>query len=201
MFLPCLILIIGAPLVASDLPATYQPLSYNERLEPRSLDDISLVVVHATELPDLETARDYGERIHYSGSVTGNSGHFYIDRDGRIEQWIDLNRVAHHVAGHNRHSIGIELVNRGRFPHWLDSRHQRWQESVTDAQINALVRLLDQLENQLPSLRQIAGHDHLDQRRVEASDDPGIKVRRKVDPGPDFPWPEILKRSGLERLD
>ena len=71
------------------------------------------MVIHATELPDMETAREYGERIHHDESRTGNSGHFYIDRDGRIEQWVPLDRVAHHVRGHNRDSVGIELVNGG----------------------------------------------------------------------------------------
>ena len=43
--------------------------------------DVDLVVIHCTELPDLAIAREYGERVlHDNGS--GNSGHFYIDRDG-----------------------------------------------------------------------------------------------------------------------
>jgi len=50
------------------------PLPYEERLESRPSARIDLVVVHCTELPDLATAREYGEReLHASG--TGNSGH------------------------------------------------------------------------------------------------------------------------------
>mgnify|MGYP001024306338 CR=1 FL=1 len=195
-----LLMIPWIPAVASDSSVTFNPLSYNDRLESRSLEDISLVVLHATELPDLATAREYGERIHYEASVTGNSGHFYIDRNGRIEQWVDLTRVAHHVTGHNRTSVGIELVNLGRFPNWLDSRHQSWQEPITDAQIDALKALLTELEQALPELRHIAGHDQLDSRRVKASDDPTITVRRKIDPGPDFPWDQLLDSIDLNRL-
>jgi N-acetylmuramoyl-L-alanine amidase len=186
--------------MAGEPAIAFKPLAYHDRLETRSLEDITLIVLHATELPDLETAREYGERIHYEESVTGNSGHFYIDRDGRIEQWVDLGRVAHHVAGHNRPSIGIELVNRGRYPNWLDSRHQGWQESTAAAQLKALERLIARLRDELPRLTHIAGHDQLDPRRVEASDDPGITVRRKIDPGPDFPWAELLDSIDLERL-
>lgn len=176
-----------------------QPLSYNQRLERRSLESIELVVVHATELPDLAMAREYGERVHYTESGTGNSGHFYIDRDGSIEQWVDLDRVAHHVANQNTNSIGIELVNLGRYPNWLDSRHQDWQESSSEAQIESLIALLLALKSELPALRWIAGHDELDQRLVAASDDPGLEVRRKLDPGPDFPWARVETTSGLAR--
>jgi N-acetylmuramoyl-L-alanine amidase len=185
--------------LANELAIPFKPLSYNDQLEARALDDIELVVVHATELPDLATAREYGERIHYDESGTGNSGHFYIDRDGTIEQWVALDRVAHHVAGHNRGSVGIELVSLGRYPHWLDSRHQHWQEAINPAQIRSLIRLLQHLQSRLANLRAIAGHDQLDPRRVEASDDPRLEVRRKIDPGPDFPWAEILESIDLER--
>lgn len=177
-----------------------KPLSYNQQLERRSLDSIEGVVIHATELPDLAMAREYGERIHYPESGTGNSGHFYIDRDGSTEQWVDLDRVAHHVANHNANTIGIEMVNLGRYPHWLASNHQQWQEGMTQAQITALIALLRSLTKQLPSLRWLAGHDQLDTRQVEASDDPSKTLRRKLDPGPDFPWSHVVAASKLEKL-
>ena len=191
--------------MTTTLPDTdYQPLSYVDRLEARSIDSIEMVVIHATELPDLETAREYGERIHYEDSGTGNSGHFYIDRDGSVEQWVPLERVAHHVRGHNQRSVGIELVNRGRWPKWLDSGNQVWPEDYSAEQIEALAVLLQTLQSRLPGLRYVAGHDDLDTGMVDASDDPAIKVRRKVDPGPLFPWDRIessvhLKRSSTNR--
>jgi N-acetylmuramoyl-L-alanine amidase len=176
-------------------------LTYNDRLQLRDTGSIELVVIHATELPDLAMAREYGERIHYPDSGTGNSGHFYIDRDGSIEQWVELDRVAHHVADHNSNSIGIELVNLGRYPNWLASNHQQWQEPVSEAQLTALTRLLGNLKNELPNLCWLAGHDELDQRLVPASDDPSIEVRRKLDPGPDFPWNRVETSCGLRRWD
>lgn len=177
-----------------------RPLSYAHRLQPRALDEIELVVIHATELPDLAMAREYGERVHYPDSGTGNSGHFYVDRDGSIEQWVGLDRVAHHVAGHNANSIGIELVNLGRYPNWLASDHQRWQEDITDAQIESLNRLLQSLKSELPGLHWIAGHDQLDTREVQAIDNATRLVRRKLDPGPGFPWTDVESASGLARF-
>lgn len=175
-------------------------LSYNNYLQARALDAIEQAVIHATELPDLVMAREYGDRIHYPESGTGNSGHFYIDRDGSVEQWVKLDRIAHHVAGHNERSVGIELVNRGRYPDWLDSRHQVWPETCPAEQIAALIGLLVALKKELPNLKFIAGHDELDTRKVPASDNPDIRVARKLDPGPDFPWTEVVAGCSLERL-
>ena len=186
-----------------------RPLSYVERLDRRSPDEIRRVVIHATELPDLATAREYAERIHYADSRTGNAGHFYIDRDGAVELWVPLDRIAHHVRDHNADSIGIELVHIGRWPDWLASGSQEWTEPFTDAQIRSLIELLRALQAELPSLETVTGHDRLDTRRVPASDDPAIRVRRKLDPGPTFPWSRVLDavdlvglaRRGLREFD
>jgi len=176
-----------------------RPLPYVERLQSRALADVDLVVIHCTELPGLATAREYGERIvHASG--TGNSGHYYIDRDGSIERHVPDERVAHHVRGQNEHSIGIELVNTGRWPDWFDSRRQAMAEPYPDAQIDALLDLLAHLRAALPSLRHIAGHEDLDTDTITASDDGAKQVRRKLDPGPMFPWQRVMAACGLQRL-
>ncbi len=174
-------------------------LPYVERLDPRDPARIRRIVIHATELPDLSTAREYGERIHHEQSRTGNSGHFYIDREGRIERWVPIDRIAHHVRGHNADTIGIELVNTGRYPDWFDSRRQDWTEPYPDAQIDALVRLVRALKNELADLEALVGHDQLDLDRVQASDDPANTVRRKTDPGPAFPWGRLTDATGLPR--
>lgn len=177
-----------------------EPLPYADALSARPSGEIDLVVVHCTELPDLAMARDYGERVLYPASGTGNSGHYYIDRDGGIVEYVDPARIAHHTRGYNPRSIGIELVNIGRYPHWLDSRHQAMDEAYTEDQIEALVALLRDLHARIPSLALIAGHEDLDLDEVEASDDPELKVRRKRDPGPRFPWQRVLAAVPLERI-
>jgi N-acetylmuramoyl-L-alanine amidase len=176
------------------------PLPYESRLALRPPAQIDLIVLHCTELPDLQTARAYGERVHYAESGTGNSGHYYIDRDGTIHQWVARDRVAHHTRGYNERSIGIELVNTGRFPKWLDAGHQAMDEAYPPAQIESLIGLLTLLETAVPSLRSIAGHEDLDTTEVPASDDPTVLVRRKRDPGPLFPWDDVMRATSLVRL-
>ena len=175
------------------------PLAYVEKLEARPIDTVELVVIHCTELPDLAEARIAGERVLYP-SGTGNSGHFYIDRDGQVHVWVPLDRVAHHVRGHNARSVGIELVNRGRYPDWLASTSQRMDQPYTAEQIAALRARLVDLQARLPNLREIAGHEDLDTEQVPASDDPSRRVFRKRDPGPLFPWGEVLAESPLVRV-
>ena len=174
------------------------PLPYIQALPERTADAVTRVVIHCTELPDLATARDYGEKVQHA-SGTGNSGHYYIDRDGTIHRYVPGTRMANHVRGHNPDSIGIELVNLGRYPDWTDSRHQQMTEPYPDVQISALCELLAQLRREFPALREIASHEELDTDLVPASDAPDRQVRRKLDPGPQFPWGEVLLVSGLVR--
>jgi len=176
-----------------------QPLPYAAKLPERPAGAVTLVVIHCTELPDLATAREYGEKVLYD-SGAGNSGHYYIDRNGAVYRYVPGTRVAHHVRGWNPSSIGIELVNRGRYPDWFDSGNQTMTEPYAAAQIAALRALLAQLRLDFPNLHEIAGHEDLDTATVEASDDPSLQVPRKRDPGPRFPWPQVLAGCGLERL-
>src|SRR5690606_18043631 len=169
-----------------DLAIHDWPLAYESRLDERPRSAIDLIVIHCTELPDLDTAREYGERELYD-SGTGNSGHFYIDRDGSVHRFVRIERIANHTRGYNPRSIGIELVNIGRYPHWYDSRYQAMSEAYSEAQLVALQALLERLREEVPTMTHIAGHEDLDTDTVEASDRPTIKVSRKLDPGPLFP--------------
>ena len=185
----------------SQLQITKNFLPYNALLEVRSTDSIKLLVIHCTELPDLATARSYGETIHYPNTDTGNSGHFYIERDGKLHQWVALDRVAHHVAGCNANSIGIELINLGRYPHWRHSERQTMTQTYTAKQVQALIALIATIRSDLPKLQHIVGHQDLDQRKIAASDQPTLNISRKLDPGPLFPWGDVIAASGLTRMN
>src|SRR5690554_7525353 len=129
------------------------------RLGRRARAGSGRVVIHCTELPDMAMAREYGERILYPEAGTGAAGQWYVDRDGSITEYVPAERVAHHVRGWNPRSVGIELVNIGRFPHWHDSGHQAMEAPYPKPQVDALVRLLGHLAATLPGLCFIAGHE------------------------------------------
>ena len=176
------------------------PLSYTQRLEKRDTNSIKLVVIHCTELPDLAMARVWGEKIIHPESQTGNSGHFYINRNGGIEQWVPVNRVAHHVRGYNLQSIGIELVNNGRYPDWFQSSHQQMTAAYPSVQVEALASLLNHLVDQFPGLERITGHEDLDTTMLPSEDKPEVMIRRKIDPGPRFPWRTLMDKISLIRV-
>lgn len=183
-----------------DLPIHDWPLPYESRLQERTASAVDLVVIHCTELPDMKMAREFGERIHYPATQTGNSGHYYVDTDGTVYRFVVATRVANHTYGYNTRSVGIELANIGRYPYWGDSTHQQFTVAYTKPQIDALLALLRQLRQDLPNLKYIAGHEDLDRRLEPASDDPTIMLPRRQDPGRLFPWTEIVPASRLERL-
>ena len=173
-----------------------QLLTYNNKLDQRELSSIDTIVLHCTELPDLEMAREYGEKIHYN-SGTGNCGHYYISKTGETFQWVEDDRIAHHVAGHNPNTLGIELDNLGRFPYWLRTNYQIMYDPYPEEQIQSLIRLIQGLVKKMPQINNIIGHEDLDQRLIPSENDPTIFIRRKMDPGPMFPWERILKHFDL----
>jgi N-acetylmuramoyl-L-alanine amidase len=120
----------GANIVAGDLP-------WSGSLPRRELAEITAVVLHATETLDLAAAREIAMQSVGQDGV-GLCGHLYIDRDGTCARFVALNRIANHVRGHNRRTIGIELVNVSRYPHHFDSRHQEPTEPFPDQQMAAL---------------------------------------------------------------
>lgn len=171
-------------------------LAYNHKLESRNTSDIELIVIHCTELPDIKTARIYGEKVHYD-SGTGNSGHYYIAKDGNSYQWVENNRIAHHVKDHNKNTIGIELDNIGRYPHWHQTNAQVMYDKYPQVQVEALIKLLLTLQKDIPSLKYITGHEDLDTRLIQSDNDPEIYIRRKMDPGQMFPWEQLMKKINL----
>lgn len=175
-------------------------LPYVPQLSDRGLSSIDLVVVHCTELPNLQMARQYAERIHYPDSGTGNSGHYYVELSGKIVQWVPLEKTAHHVRGFNERSIGIELDNPGRYPDWYDSRCQVMSTPYPTAQLDALQSLICLLKARIESLEWVAGHEMLDVTKIQATDNPDLMVFRKRDPGPMFPWEEMLPGFKLNLL-
>ena len=175
-------------------------LPYETKLDRRALSAVDLVVIHCTELPDMAMTREFGERVHYPDKGTGNSGHYYITEAGETYRFVANDRVANHTKDWNTRSIGIEMFNLGRYPHWGVSSHQSFTVAYTQEQIRSLLSLLAKLREDIPTLRYIAGHEDLDTRLEPASDDPKILLRRRQDPGPLFPWDKVVPAAQLTRL-
>jgi AmpD protein len=146
---------------------------------------VSLLVVHSISLPPGRYGGDAVERLFtnrldpaahpYFRDISHMrvSAHFFVRRDGALQQFVPVQRRAWH-AGLSRWrarercndcSVGVELEGRegGRF---------------TDAQYRCLARLARALAARLP-LRACAAHSD-------------VAPGRKRDPGARFGWPRLL---------
>jgi N-acetyl-anhydromuramyl-L-alanine amidase AmpD len=106
--------------------------------------------------------------------------HYVIDKDGNIEAGVPENQIANHAKGHNRDSIGIELINRG------DGVDQ-----FTEQQLGMLVAALRSIMQRWGVKKSgILSHAAIDDRYFECG---GKKVKAKPDPGPAFPWGRVME--------
>ncbi|MEI2275726.1 N-acetylmuramoyl-L-alanine amidase [Sphingobacterium sp. ML3W] len=133
----------------------------------------NFVVIHHTAQDSL------GQTIRtFHSAKAGVSSHYVVGRDGKVVQMVnDLYRAHHAGLGKwgndtdlNSSSIGIELDNNGTTDPW------------TDAQINALVQLLNYLKNtyKIPQANFIG---HMD-----------LAPSRKNDPSR-FPWKKLADQG------
>jgi AmpD protein len=158
---------------------------------PRPLGSaISLIVVHSISLPPGQYGGDEVQQLFtnqlnwdahpYFKNMEGLkvSSHFYIRRQGELQQFVSCNDRAWHAgtssylgrSNCNDFSIGIELEG-------LEG------EIFEAAQYETLASLCAALRQQYP-VAHLAGHEH-------------IAPGRKNDPGAGFNWPLVQKSLGL----
>ena len=134
--------------------------------------------------------------IHYSGMQSGRvsmdrlknpksnvSCHYFIERNGNIFRMVEDNKIAWHAGKSkwrdlknlNKHSIGIEIQNKGHFINY---------QNFTKKQIFSLIKLIKVLMKKYKiKTKNILGHSD-------------IAPLRKLDPGEKFPW-NFLSKKGV----
>jgi N-acetylmuramoyl-L-alanine amidase len=149
--------------------------------------NINLIVIHATGGPDCNLKLNFksgslqGISSYFKKNKRGVSIHYIIGRKGQTIKMEPENRVAYHVRNHNKNSIGIELINNG------DGK-----DHYSAQQITALTELLIKLTRKYElNIDQIKGHDALDNSDIVCK---GKHIKRKQDPGKNFPWKLILRK-------
>lgn len=146
--------------------------------------DINLLVIHCISLPPNEFGTGKVEQFFLNQLNTDEhpyyqrlinmsvSSHLFIDRDGRITQFVPFNKRAWHAGASsfegvgecNDYSIGIELEGSEEIPYTLD-------------QYQSLSRCTNLILENYPAItpNRIVGHCD-------------IAPARKTDPGPSFDW-------------
>jgi N-acetylmuramoyl-L-alanine amidase len=151
--------------------------SPNFNPEKRSKSSIKIIVIHYTgmqsEIESLYKLSDFKSKV---------SCHYFINRKGLIYRLIDDKFIAWHAGQScwgffnniNKHSLGIELVNKG---------HQFGYNKFTKKQIHKLSILCKTLIKKYKiSKTNVVGHSD-------------IAPTRKVDPGEKFPWNDLYKKK------
>ena len=151
--------------------------SPNYSVKNRKKKDVKFIVIHYT---GMQSTRACIKRLTDSKSKV--STHYLIDRKGKAISMVDEKNTAWHAGRSkwkkftnlNRHSIGIELVNKG---------HQFGYENFSKKQIYKLIILCKSLIKKYKIKKtNILGHSD-------------IAPLRKKDPGEKFPWHFLSKEK------
>jgi beta-N-acetylhexosaminidase len=158
----------------------YEINAQNIEIEPK------VIVLHWTAVMDFEDCfkrfkqeKLYSDRKDIaSAGVLNVSTHFLVARDGTIFQLMPDNWMARHVIGLNYSSIGIENVG----------GEGNKKDDLTDAQVDANIKLVKYLKEKYPSIEYLIGHHEY--QRMKSSPlwlelNP-FYITQKADPGDKF---------------
>ncbi|MEO7403424.1 MAG: peptidoglycan recognition family protein [Burkholderiales bacterium] len=148
---------------------------------------IDMIVIHSTGGPKCDERTNEVVWIR-GGELNANMRfieahptlgiHYMIDRDGTLRKSVPEHQLAHHVKGYSERSISIELVNDG------DGK-----EPFPPAQLDAAIELVRDISQRRGILRtNVKRHSDLDRAVLPCYPN----QRRKVDPGPAFPYEQVL---------
>ena len=152
--------------------------SLNFSKKPRSLRAIRYLIIHYS---GMQSGRVSMDRLKNPKSNV--SCHYFIQRNGSIYSMVEDNKIAWHAGKSkwrnlnnlNKHSIGIEIQNKGHFISY---------QNYPKKQISSLIRLIKILMKKYKiKKKNILGHSD-------------IAPLRKLDPGEKFPW-HFLSKKGV----
>ena len=185
--------IIQKPILFTDKRKELTKEYVKERygLSPKTIEiEPKMIVLHWTAVMDFNKSYErlypellFSDRADIANASALNvSAHFLVDRDGAIYQLMPDNWMARHVIGLNYSSIGVENVG----------GEGNAKEDLTQAQLEANIRLVKYLKTKYPSIEHIIGHHEYreyensplwlerdDEYRTQKAD-PGEKFMRSV---------------------
>lgn len=143
---------------------------------------VDRIVIHSIADLNAEEADWFApEAIFALLQRTGLSAHYFIARDGRTYELVPSDRQALHAGRVNARSIGIELAglaDDGWIQEKVPAGHAAWM--FTDAQYEALNKLLRVLSERYSSLDEVLLHRDVYERQMEVTASSGVHVRSKA---------------------
>lgn len=110
--------------------------------------------IHASATPpSMDIDIDWIRDIHVNENSWSDVGyHYFIQRDGTVQQGRPEHRMGAHVKSHNKKNIGICMAG------GLKEGTEEPEDNFTDAQYRALTELLTELHERYPQAS-IRGHN------------------------------------------
>ena len=135
------------------------------------------VVIHWTASDEWEPVYHYFYDEDRGDGTLNVSSHFVVDRDGTIYRLTPETALNRHIIGYNWCAIGIENVGGAN-----------GTDDLTNAQLEANIRLVAYLHEKYPTIQYIFGHyqqDEAMQSGLYIENVPGYRSE-KIDPGAEF---------------
>lgn len=132
------------------------------------MSKIHTIVIHySATYPDQDITRDGIDKMHRDRGFREIGYHWFIRRDGTLEEGRPEGTLGAHVRGHNSGTIGICFaggIERGTGPNvgvW----------NPTPAQERTMVALIADIQKRHPSARKVVGHRNLTATQCPGRDD------------------------------
>lgn len=152
------------------------------------------VVVHWTAMGTLESNWEFFYGADRGDGTLNVASQFLVGRDGTVWRLMPETNFARHIIGYNHCAIGIENVG-----------GYNGREDLTEAQLEANVRLIKYLHAKYPTIKYVFGHYQQDAARASGLYIEHVAGYRsiKTDPGPKFMrgLREQLEGDGLTFYD
>ena len=178
----------GLPAGATNLPAPDVEWIPSPNHGSRGSTSVDSIVIHTTE-------------VSYAGTLAifldpakEVSAHFVIAPDGHIAQMVDTSRRAWHATYYNSRSVGIEMVGYANSP-------STWNDSNLTALMDLLAWLATAYDVPLVHPTGNAYDFPSEQYNYAGLVAHGqVQPWNRTDPGPYFPWNQVLAGTQL-RID
>lgn len=154
---------------------------------PKRQLPIDMIVIHSTGGPTCDTrtgqlvwvkAGSLEENIRIIEAHPTLGIHYMIDRDGTLRKSVPEDQVGHHVFRFSERSVAVELINDGD-----------GIDPFSELQLRATVSLIKDIAARNKLTRDsVKRHSDLDFGTLPCM----RNMRRKVDPGPAFPFEKVL---------
>ena len=117
----------------------------------------TIVIHYSATYPDQDITRDTVDKWHRERGFREIGYHWFIRRDGTLEEGRPEGSLGAHVRGHNSGTIGICWA--GGLERASGPNTGVW--NITDAQEDALVRLITDIQKRWPDAKRVIGHKDL----------------------------------------